>query len=83
MILHRKSLQNLHRLSQKAKQLKDDSSKGILGLSQERGGGVNSIFFPPPPPPPSKLMMSPSLLVCYQAMFVVNTLLHNSFSNKH
>ena len=38
-------MQNTYRLSQKAKQLEDDSSKGILGLSQEEGGGVNHIFF--------------------------------------
>ena len=35
----RKSMQNTCRLSQKAKQLEDGSSKGILGLRQEGGGG--------------------------------------------
>ena len=43
----RKSMQNTYWLSQKAKQLEDDSSKGILGLSQQ--GGIT--FFSPPPPP--------------------------------
>ena len=32
-------------LSQKAKQYVDNSTKGILGLSQEEGGGINNIFF--------------------------------------
>jgi len=36
-------MQNTYWLSQKAKQLEDNSSKGILGLSQERGGVI--IFF--------------------------------------
>ena len=35
----RKSMQNTCRLSQKAKQLEDGSSKGILGLRQEGGEG--------------------------------------------
>ena len=38
-------------LSQKAKQFEDNSTKGILGLSQEEGGGIDNIFFPPPPLP--------------------------------
>ena len=40
-------MQNTYRLSQKAKQLEDDSiARVVLGLSQE---GVNNIFFTPPP----------------------------------
>ena len=44
----RKSMQNTYWLSQKAKQLEHDSSKGILGLSQE--GGKHFFHSPPPPP---------------------------------
>jgi len=41
-------MQNKYWLSQKAKQLEDNSSEGILGISQEVGGGV--IFFSLLPP---------------------------------
>ena len=55
----RKSMQNTYRLSQKAKQLEDDSiARVVLGLSQE---GVNNIFFTLSP-----LIISPLLLLSYR-----------------